>query len=102
MTSKYFFIDFKPSQSNNEDTDDYFISINDTVIKHVSETKFLGVTLDWSPHIKKLSKKISCSAGVLNTIKDNIPEELFKNLYFTLFESHLSYDITLWGGISNN
>ena len=55
-----------------------------------------------SSFIKKLSKKLSCSAGILNLIKDNIPEELHKNLYYTLFESHLSYGITVWGGVSNN
>ena len=35
-------------------------------------------------------------------LKDNIPEELHKNLYYTLFESHRSYGITVWGGVSNN
>ena len=58
--------------------------------------------LNWNSHIKKLFKKLSCSAGILYLNKDNIPEELHKNLYYTLFESHLSYDITVWGGVSNN
>ena len=40
--------------------------------------------------------------GILNLIKDSIPEDLYKSLYFTLFESHLSYGITIWGGVSNN
>ena len=76
------------------------------VIKQVNEARFLGVTLDenlnWKSHIHKLSKKLSCSAGILNLIKDTIPEDLYKSLYFTLFESHLSYGITVWGGVSNN
>ena len=31
-----------------------------------------------------------------------IPSELYKILYLTLFESHLSYGITAWGGICKN
>ena len=76
------------------------------VIKQFNETRFVGVThdknLNWKSHIHKLSKKLSCSAGILNLIKDRIPEDLYKSFYFTLFESHLSYGITVWGGVSNN
>ena len=28
--------------------------------------------------------------------------ELYKKLYLKLFESHLSYGITAWGGVSKN
>ena len=103
--SKCCFIDFKSPKSDNEN-ENYALKIKTTKIKQVNEAKFLGVTIDenlnWNSHIKKLSKKLSCSAGILNLIKDNIPEELHKNLYYTLFESHLSYGITVWGGVSNN
>ena len=103
--SKYCFINFKSPKSDNEN-ENYALKIKTTKIKQVNEAQFLGVTIDenlnWNSHIKKLSKKLSCSAGILNLIKDNIPEELHKNLYYTLFESHLSYGITVWGEVSNN
>ena len=35
-------------------------------------------------------------------MKDNIPDDLHKSLYHTLFESHLTFAITVWGGIINN
>ena len=35
-------------------------------------------------------------------MKHVIPSELYKNVYLTLFESHLSYGITAWGEISKN
>ena len=103
--SKCCFIDFKPDKNVIPDSN-LCLKINNVVIKQVNEARFLGVTLDenlnWKSHIHKLSKKLSCSAGILNLIKDSIPEDLYKSLYFTLFESHLSYGITVWGGVSNN
>ena len=91
--------------SSNPDQD-VSIKIGETEIPQVSETKFLGVIIDdrlcWDPHITKLRKKLASCAGTLSRIKDNIPQSLHKELYHTLFESHLSYGITVWGGISNN
>ena len=108
--SKCCFIDFKspmPHESELELEERKFqLKIHNEKIERVSETKFLGVVIDeklnWSPHIRKLSKKLACSTGILNTIKNNIPEDLYKDLYHTLFESHLAYGITIWGGVSKN
>ena len=84
---------------------EHIIKIKHTKINQVTETKFLGVTIDenlnWNAHINMLSKKLSCSAGIINSIKDNIPAELYKDIYYTLFESHLVYGITVWGGVKN-
>ena len=70
----------------------------------MKETKFLGVKIDdklcWQPHILYLNSKLKCEIGKLNGIKNIIPPELYKNLYHTLFESHLSYGISAWGGVS--
>ena len=102
--SKCCFIDF--NDKNVIPDSNLCLKINNVVIKQVNEARFLGVTFDenlnWKSHIQKLSKKLSCSAGILNLIKDSIPEDLYKSLYFTLFESYLSYGITVWGGVSNN
>ena len=103
--SKCCFIDFKPEKSEEANVG-HMIKINGTKIKQVTETKFLGVIIDenlnWNAHINKLSKKLSCSSGILNSIKDNIPVELYKDIYYTLFESHLTYGITVWGGVKNS
>ena len=94
------FIHFKPGNTNKENavTAEFDVKIGDEIVKQVSETKFLGITVDnklsWDTQINKLSKKLSCATGILNRIKDNIPPELYKNLYHTLFESHLAYGIT--------
>ena len=103
--SKCTFIDFNPTKTEDSNVE-HVIKIKGTKIKQVTETKFLGVTIDenlnWDAHISNLSKKLSCSAGILNSIMKNIPAELYKDLYYTLFESHLTYGITVWGGVKNN
>ena len=101
------YLHFKPSKLTIDHlSNEYKILINGTEIKKVSETKFLGVIIDenlnWDAHIKQLTKKLSSATGVLNRIKDCIPDELHKDLYHTLFESHMCYGITAWGGVSRN
>ena len=82
------------------------IMIGVTEIKQVSETKFLGVTIDdklsWDAHVKTLSKKLASCTGSINQIASSIPESLFKDLYHTLFESYMTYGITVWGSIPDS
>ena len=79
------------------------IYINGTLIKQVSKIKFLGVTLDeelvWDPHIEYLIQKLKSCTGVLSRIRHVIPHKLYASLYHSLFESHISYGISVWGGV---
>ena len=88
------------------DDDMLNLVLGQNFIKCVKETKFLGVIIDnklsWDAHIKYLNSKLKCEIGKLNRMKHVIPNKLYKNLYLTLFESHLSYGITAWGGVSKN
>lgn len=34
--------------------------------------------------------------------KQSIPKSQYLNIYHTLFASHLTYGITVWGGVSEN
>ena len=90
---------------NNINLPDEKLSINGTILQKVQEAKFLGVTIDenlnWHSHLTKLAKKLAACSGMLNRIKDDIPVKLHKELYHTLFESHLAYGITVWGGVSS-
>ena len=83
-------------------SDHYKIKINGTVIKQVTEIKFLGVILDeqlsWEPHIESLCKRLKSNIGVLCRLRDVVPKKLYNSLYHTLFESHMSYCISVWGG----
>ena len=109
-TGKSCYIEFSKSQSKentaseNASPNGQTLFINDLPLERVESTKFLGVTIDkhlnWEEHRARLSKKLATCSGILNRIKDNIPQELHKDLYHTLFESHLTYGITVWGGVS--
>ena len=101
---------FSPSKRDNgelnADIDSQNLSINNKIIKRVSQTKFLGVIIDdklsWKPHILSLNKKLSSACGRIYRIKKCLPESLYKQIYHSLFESHLGYAISVWGGITNN
>ena len=100
---------FKPHSPNYKNSSKHPtqpVKIDDNEIPYVKETKFLGVIIDdelsWSPHIKNLTNRLKYHIGSINRIKDNIPSCLHKSLYHTLFESHLLYGITVWGGVSKS
>ena len=60
------FIHFKPGNTNKENTvsAEFDVKIGDEIIKQVSKTKFLGITIDkkncHGTHINKLSKTVMC------------------------------------------
>ena len=99
------FMHFTPNRNDKVPNDGtMLLTLNGLVIKRVKETKFLGVIIDenlkWDVHTKYLNSKLKCEIGKLNRIKKCIPKIAYKELYHTLFESHLSYGISAWGGIS--
>ena len=109
--SKCCYMYFKnPKRVKNQESDENFIlqinEGNDIPIKHVQSTRFLGIIIDdklsWQPHIDYLENKLNCQAGILNKIKNYVPTKHHKDLYYTLFESHLSYCISVWGGVGKN
>ena len=67
---------------------------------------FLGVTIDnklsWDAHITKLKKKLKATLAVISRISPYIQPENYKALCHTLFESHLTYCISAWGGVPSH
>jgi len=107
------FMYFKPSASRTLNsiigpsfTPTPSLSLNGHTIKQVSETKFLGVIIDenlsWRPHIDSVSRKLASCIGAIYRIQDSVPKTLHKQLYHSLFESHMTYCISVWGGQSYN
>ena len=99
----------KPVRSEGFGLDKLFsenkLEIMGVPIKYVNSTRFLGVVIDdelsWLPQIQKLTQKLNCQIGAITRIKANIPRKFHKDLY-TLFESHMSYCLSVWGGIKVN
>ena len=60
-----------------------------TKLPRVKTTKFLGLTIDenltWKYHIDFITKMISCNIGVMNKIKQFVPERILYSLYRILF-----------------
>ena len=85
--------------------ENFTLSIDGHMIKQVTCIKFLGVILDenlsWIPHIEHLCKKLRSCIGAIKRIKEALPSSQYINIYHTLFESHISYAISVWGGVSH-
>ena len=85
------------------DYDSLKVLIGESIIPQVNEVKFLGITIDsklcWNAHTEELYKRLKCAIAVIKHITPCIPKENYKTLYRTLFESHISYGISVWGGI---
>ena len=100
----YMYFSPKKREDLNNNDDNFSLKVRNTTIPRVKETRFLGVVIDeklsWIPHIDDLAKRLKCHIGSINRIKDNLPTQLHKQIYHTLFESHLTYGITVWGGVS--
>ena len=67
--------------------------------------KFLGIHIDeqlsWKCHIKKLSSKISRAIFCINRVKNILPFDALKSLYYSLVHSHILYGIQAWGNSPN-
>ena len=104
--NKVFYIHFRPKGRNASNETNFDLKLSGKSIKQVTETKFLGVIIDenlsWLPHVNYLENKLKSCIGIINRIRDCIPPTLHKSIYHTLFESHLTYGLTVWGGISQN
>ena len=104
--SKCCYMHFRPKKRlpRDDDVSNRTLQIMGVPIKHVKSTRFLGVIIDenlsWQPHIDNLTQKLNCQVGILNRIKDYVPQRFHRDLYYTLFESHLSYCISVWGGVA--
>ena len=89
----------------NQELENLNLVIDGSVFRRVKTAKFLGVLMDdklsWKPHIEALNCKLKSACGRIYRIKNCLPVELYKQIYHTLFESHLTFAISVWGGVSH-
>ena len=77
------------------------LRINDTVIKQVKSTKFLGVIIDeklsWVQHIAAVKMKMSRYIGLMYKLKKHLPLDARLQIYHSFVQSHLNYCSLIWG-----
>ena len=78
---------------------------NGNQIDEVQEFNFLGITIDqnitWTPHIRKISIKISRVIGVLRKLKHIFPQHILRLIYNSLF-IHILYTVWTSGDLNTN
>ena len=87
--------------SNSLDSLPSDIVLDNTILKQVSNTKFLGVTVDnhltWKLHIENICKVISRNTGVIYRLKSMLPKSSLFMLYSSLILPYLNYGLLVWG-----
>ena len=83
------------------------LKFGDTIIEQIGTDckekyfKFVGHVLDdklsWEGHIEHISKKLASANFAINSSKNFVPIKIRKNLYYSLFDSHLNFGNLLWG-----
>ena len=77
------------------------ITVDGSILKHVSHTTFLGIVLDekltWKNHINYIYTKISKIIGILYKTKRLLSSKSLLTLYDSLIKPYFSYGITVWG-----
>ena len=81
-----------------------YLKFGDEVIEFVSETKFLGITIDehltWLKQITKVRLKISSALFMLRNVRNLVSSEIKRMLYMSLLNSHIVYGLLIWGPMS--
>ena len=74
-------------------------------IMKVTETKFLGVIIDyklnWSPHITYIRKKVAKGVSIILKARKLFDQETLLRLYYTFVYPYLNYCIHVWGKAYN-
>ena len=79
---------------------DLNVSIADSPIVKVNSCKCLGViideTLSWTAHVEYVKTKVASKLGMLNRIRDCVPQSCLKTLFLSLVMPSLDYCCTVW------
>ena len=77
------------------------LKLNGTNIYESPKIKYLGVILDprlrWNHHINELTKKLNRTIGMIYKIRSDCSQNVLVSIYYSIFHSHLSYGLSVWG-----
>ena len=82
------------------------LKLNGIKIFESPKIKYLGDILDpflrWNHHINELIKKLNRAIGMIYKIRYHCTKSVLLSLYFSLFHSHLSYGLSVWGRVTTD
>jgi len=97
--SKTEFIIFRPPRLNLNKR--VTLKLNGVTIFESTKIKYLGIILDsrlsWKHHVNELCKKLGRTLGMIYKVRHLCTPSVLRSLYFSLFNSHLSYGLSVWG-----
>ena len=77
------------------------LTIDGIPIEIVDEFNFLGITINkhfnWNHNVDKISSKIWCIIGIINRMKNFLPQNVLVTLYNSLVLPHINYGLVVWG-----
>ena len=81
---------------------DLNVSIAGGSVAKVNDVKCLGVIIDeslsWGPHVEYVKKTVSSKLGMLNRIRNYVPQSSLHSLFVCLVSPSLDYCCTVFGG----
>ena len=84
-----------PHMTSNKVNPELNVDLDNTLLERVNHTKFLGVLIDenltWKYHIDCISKTLSRNIGIMNKLKQCIPDRILYTLYCTFTLPQLWY-----------
>ena len=89
-----------PTKTNNQKNEKKF-SLSSQKIRQKTCIKYLGALIDehllFKDHIKLLKQNLNRTNGILAKLRHNLPSDILKAVYYSVFDTHLCYACQLSG-----
>lgn len=82
------------------------LMIGSDKIERVDKAMYLGLQLsshlNWTQHLNNVKQKIAPMVGLFNRVSRYVTPEVLLSLYMAHIQSHLIYQLSIWGGSTKN
>jgi len=99
--SKTCYTIFQPRGKTGLNVENFELTLNDQKLEQVSSSKYLGIFIDenlnWKIHIETINNKLTKLCGIFYKIRDLLPFDCAKNLYYALVHPHIIYGLEVYG-----